>query len=542
MRQRLFSFLSAWILITFRHAFNLDSLPCISDFVRTIQKASMQIICNRFGLASCRVRNVVLVLLLTLLGCYAVAVLVANTFNAPYCLERSAFLRDRGEEGIISKSLTAATLHQVQGTVVVPIAADGKKDSMETADLAVSAFDDVAKVSITSEAPNGVRQRTHILPVVVPWKAPQTSWGLPTSTPSKSRHIARVKRRTGRSDEETYSTRQQTQNDSRRRRKRRDMCTKYRRSKECYRRIIEFAHAYQQNGTVVIVVTARGSYDVIINWCISMRRLHLSNYFLVAMDDEAHDFFQRRNAPVVQVTTLKSGHKVSRSDVWIERTFVAYMILKEGINVLVSDADAVMMKSPFGRTVSFFNNDGIDIISSPSNFPNKRKGELPSECASAAAGATEWRHQLCMGWTFFRSKRKVVTFFDELFLPDVLRYKDDQIGFNCAMRRAGAVWKEGHRWTIWKVMVSVSKWPKLRLALLPAAIYVRNCTAFEDDRRKGYGISGFDTGKVELYHCKGNKKKRNAENNGFWFVRRDWERHTYGTDVSFAEVLRSVAV
>lgn len=524
-----------------RYVLSPDSLPCISLIVLAIQKASLQTVSDILRPTSCRMRNITLVALLTLVGCYAVAHLFANVYIVHYHFGRSMFSKNGTEEGIVGKGFTMATLQQVQRAVSAPNA-DGRIKKVETVNSALSAFNGVARISVVPGASGSTGGRTNLSPAAVLQKAFLASGGLQTPTSLKSGHIARVKRRTRRTNKRTGSVSQQTQSHSRRRCGCGDFCDRYWRSEECYRQVIEFAQTYQQNNTVVIVVTTGGSYSVIINWCISMQRLDLSNYFLVALDDDAQHFFQQRNAPVVQLPKLRRGYKVSRSDVWIERILVVYMILKAGINVLVTDADAVMMKSPFGSVASLFHDDTMDIISSPSNFPNPRKGELPGECAAAAAtGGIEWRHQPCMGWTFFRSRRRVITFFDELFLQDVLLYRDDQIGFNCAIRRAGTVWREERRWTMWKAMVSTSKRPRMWLAMLPAAIYVRNCTESEDGRRKGYGISGFDSKKVEMYHCKGSSKRKNAENNGFWFLRRDWARHMYGGNVSFTKLLRSVS-
>lgn len=297
------------------------------------------------------------------------------------------------------------------------------------------------------------------------------------------------------------------------------------RSQNCYAEVVRMATARQRNGTVVVVVAARGSFDIILNWCISVTRLGIQNYFLVALDDDAYNFFAKRNAPIVQLPRDEDGMRLSKTDVWVQRTFVSYMILNASINVLISDADAVMMKSPFGNHLSYFDDNSFDVISSPSNFPNPRTGELPDECPKPQSGGMEWRHQSCMGWIFLRAKKRMLNFFYELLLPDVIKYGDDQVGFNCAIRRAGAIWRED-KWTSNITMRTRTRTPSLKLIMLPAAQYVRNCTEFSRDRERGYGIYKFDKNVVQLYHCKGSHKKANAENNGFWYLQENWHTAT----------------
>lgn len=314
------------------------------------------------------------------------------------------------------------------------------------------------------------------------------------------------------------------------------------RSKACFDNIVRYASGRQQNGTVILVVVARGRYNVVLNWCVSMQRIGLDNYMLVALDDDAQGFFSKKGAPVVPLPRAVGEGKVYKSDVWILRTFIAYMILNEGINVLISDADAVMMKSPFGNPLSHFDDKSSDIITSPSNFPNPTKGELPDACRSAPPGEMEWRHWPCMGWTFLKSSKRMYVFFVESFLRDVIRYRDDQIGFNCAIRKAGAEWNDGTKWDVNKTVKLRTKTPKLKLLMLPSAQFVRNCTEFQDDKERGYGIHKFDSNAVQLYHCKGSNKMANAQNNDFWFLKDNWERVEEGQSTSFRSYLNSISI
>lgn len=292
----------------------------------------------------------------------------------------------------------------------------------------------------------------------------------------------------------------------------------------CYWDVVENARKYQVNGTVFMVVVGIGGYDVILNWCVSMKRLNLENYFLVAVTNDAYNFFLDKGAPIAKGPRMKLGGARDKGDVWVERTFAAHMILRAGINVVISDADAVMMKSPFGNAMSMFDNESIDIISTPSNFPNPSNDEIPEDCPRPPIGYMEWRHRPCMGWILFRSNNRVMKFFTKNLLPDVVKYRDDQIGFNCAIRKGGALWRDGDKWSTRKAMITDIPKAGLRMVVLPGANYLRNCSSIEAEKRNGYGIWKFNAEDVEMYHCKGHAKKDSAENNGFWFLRDDWER------------------
>ncbi|CDF40666.1 glycosyl transferase-like protein similarity to family GT77 [Chondrus crispus] len=313
-------------------------------------------------------------------------------------------------------------------------------------------------------------------------------------------------------------------------------------SKACYDGIIRLAFQRQQFRTVVLVVVTDGTYDVVLNWCASMLRIHLDNYILVALDEDAHGFFRERGAPVVPLLRGPCESEVEKSDVWIRRTLATYMILKHGMDVLVCDVDAVMMKSPFTSVHSHFHDGTLDMISSPSNFPNPTKGELPDACPSPGPGRMEWRHWPCMGWMLMRSSAQMREFFLDYVLRDVLLYGDDQIGFNCAVRRAGAEWEDGVDWNVRKAVRISSKRPWLELMMLPGSQFVRNCTEFAHERKRGYGMRGFDEAAVELYHCKGYHKKANAVNNDFWFIHEDWEDVSMERTQSFSSYLLSISV
>lgn len=295
------------------------------------------------------------------------------------------------------------------------------------------------------------------------------------------------------------------------------------RSQNCYHDIITAAKTRHRGGTIVIAITARGFYDIVINWVINMERLRIKNYIIVALDEDAHNFFLARGFPIVMLSQTKKVN--SKGDIWIQRTFITYMILRAGLNVVVSDVDALLVKDPFeDDRFQEIQKEKMDIVTTASNFPNVRNGELPRECWENITPHIQWRHEACMGWIIFRSSDKMVSFFSRFFLSHVVKFRDDQIGLNCVLRKNGGVWGEGKDWNEKQdSKMEVMKAGRLKILMLAATRFVRNCTEFAGDKSKRFGLWGFEAKDVMMYHCKGANKRGNAKNIGLWCLREDWK-------------------
>ena len=298
------------------------------------------------------------------------------------------------------------------------------------------------------------------------------------------------------------------------------------RSMACYKEIVSKAKSRAINNVVTLIVATDKSTESLVNWCASQKAIDVDNYIIVALDEEVYSYLHDRGAPVAMLQYGQEKNSTSttvqRKSVWVKRTLVSYMILREGIDVLINDADAVSVKSPFTSRLSFFQYPTLDIISSPSNYPNPERGELPSSCQTLSTGQLKWRHQPCMGWILLRSSQNMLQFYEKMFLKDTITFQDDQIGFNCALRRARAKWHD-FEWNDDKTMLTQLENPLLSLLMLPSSQFVRNCTKAGPGRYKSYGLANFEMDKVQMYHCKGSEKKKNAMANGFWYLKKRWK-------------------
>lgn len=298
------------------------------------------------------------------------------------------------------------------------------------------------------------------------------------------------------------------------------------RSLACYKEIVSMAKSRARNNVVTLIVVTDKSTESLINWCASQRAIDADNYIIVALDEEAYRYLYDRGAPVAMLQYGQEKNSTSinvlKKSVWVKRTLTSYMILREGIDVLINDADAVSVKSPFTSRLSFFQYPTLDIISSPSNYPNPERGELPSSCPTLPIGQREWRHQPCMGWILLRSSQNMLQFYEKMFLKDTITFQDDQIGLNCALRRARAKWHD-YEWNDNKTMLTQLENPLLSLMMLPASQFIRNCTKAGPGSGKSHGLANFEIDKVQMYHCKGPEKEKNAKANGFWYLKKRWK-------------------
>ncbi|CAN8075441.1 unnamed protein product [Agarophyton chilense] len=315
-----------------------------------------------------------------------------------------------------------------------------------------------------------------------------------------------------------------------------NLCTEGHTQYSCYSSLLSLAESRQEERNIILLVVTNTTRHLVLNWCISINRVHLQNYILVALDSASYIFFADLNAPVVTIPNAPSP--VSRSEVWIRRTLLTSVLLLNDFNVLISDADAIAVRSPFSSPIFKSYYPSFDIIASPSNFPNPLRNELPKDCI--AVSKTPWRHQPCMGWIFIRSNAKTNRFFSKLFIPNVLKYGDDQIGLVCALQYAGESWKDPHPWSWTDSTIIQFRNPALRMLMLPATRYVRNCTKFKQDKLRNYGIWKFDFNNVAMFHCKGPDKRANAENNDVWYLRERWSEEKTSPNLPFKAYLHKI--
>ena len=168
-------------------------------------------------------------------------------------------------------------------------------------------------------------------------------------------------------------------------------------------------------------------------------------------------------------------------------------VLEDGIDVVMSDADAIWLKSPF------------DLIYPYDISASRGSGFWGQDAKIRTHG--KWEAAACMGFSFFKSNPSVVN-----FVRDEVRGKyqrDDQTSLNEAFLRGGLTFK-----TVPKYKESTSiqdgkikgKFGEIKVAWL-------------DNRRFSRACSGVNSSQVYVAHCRNKKDLRFKT----WFLPDNWE-------------------
>ena len=107
-------------------------------------------------------------------------------------------------------------------------------------------------------------------------------------------------------------------------------------------------------GAVVVGFANMGYSKFALNWVLSMRLIGLDNFVLVALDQRAHAYFSRLGVPSFYLASLGAGAEGSLHhnsgkfrDIMHIRLDCALVLLRGGLDVWLTDVDAVFNSDPF---------------------------------------------------------------------------------------------------------------------------------------------------------------------------------------------------
>eukprot|EP01062_Namystynia_karyoxenos_P065887 TRINITY_DN59940_c0_g1_i1.p1 TRINITY_DN59940_c0_g1~~TRINITY_DN59940_c0_g1_i1.p1 ORF type:complete len:608 (+),score=159.04 TRINITY_DN59940_c0_g1_i1:110-1825(+) len=214
-------------------------------------------------------------------------------------------------------------------------------------------------------------------------------------------------------------------------------------------------------------------------------------------------------------TTDSFGHeaaalyrKRTRDTLWFARWQLLVRLLNEGLDVLLSDADAIVLQNPKEAVIAATSQDpGADIVAQRGSFP---------DWVSAVWGAA-----LCMGFGMWRSTEATKRF--AVYMHGViLNTGDDQVAVNVALQQLGMQWSEGTVLYANSTATSYGRTSEgFTVGLLPHSAFPRRCA--------GMDVSAFKPGgAVVVAHCfqsskTGDAKKKEAQGHGLWMLKDDWE-------------------
>jgi hypothetical protein len=184
-------------------------------------------------------------------------------------------------------------------------------------------------------------------------------------------------------------------------------------------------------GTIAVTYVSREYLQIGLNWVTAMHRIGWNNYIVVAGDSETEARLSAVGVSCI-LARIPEGSAQSRylSQVGFTRRGLAMTalkfpvvsaILRMGVDVFLSDADATWLQDPRASITP-----GADVAF-------QRVFYYP------AAIARRWSFAACSGFAFFRSSRRSIALID-----DCIRIhrtvQSDQVALNLALLDCGTCW------------------------------------------------------------------------------------------------------
>jgi hypothetical protein len=173
-----------------------------------------------------------------------------------------------------------------------------------------------------------------------------------------------------------------------------------------------------KNETLIITFANIQYKKVVENWIIAIKKLNITNYTVISLDQELYTLLKKNDIP-----TVFRPCDLSLNKLWVHRVNVILEFLKEGYDILHSDADAVWIKNPMKKNI--YNNNCDLIFSQGTSWPLEVH--------------KEWKFVLCCGFFFIKSNSQTIKFVEEWF-NNVKVDQDDQRSLNKLLLSKKLIW------------------------------------------------------------------------------------------------------
>jgi len=194
-----------------------------------------------------------------------------------------------------------------------------------------------------------------------------------------------------------------------------------------------------KDGVIVLAFADKGYRDTALNWVASLEAVAVTNYVLVCLDSESHEFYTQVGVPSVRlpepsacaditktelsvVRISEQQREVRLSIVWLRRIMIVSRLLNAGVDVVLSDVDAVWVTD----ALTFLQGGSREIRVPGHNGEGSKNqshhdgddGGVPLIVASRGQwpqGCTqEWGATLCMGWIALKAQHPVTCLLDKV--------------------------------------------------------------------------------------------------------------------------------
>ncbi|CAM9181303.1 unnamed protein product [Ectocarpus sp. 4 AP-2014] len=224
----------------------------------------------------------------------------------------------------------------------------------------------------------------------------------------------------------------------------------------------------QSQPAVVFQVVSAAYISVQKNF-ISNMELHSTfsreNMYLICLDEKSVEIFGALGIRCVRFGCM--GCPVSRHHVWALRIEVSVCLLKAGIDVLMSDADAVWLHDPMDDFDSDEYRDSSIVAS---------RGAMPVPLFRT------WGATICMGFVLFRAGNNAIYKFMEVVREFTEELENDQQAVNLALHKLDVVWVPTSDMRFSDstlsgvgVVHNITSGGSLIVSLLPHNKYTRSC-------------------------------------------------------------------
>jgi hypothetical protein len=322
------------------------------------------------------------------------------------------------------------------------------------------------------------------------------------------------------------------------------------------------------NGDTVVITLANFDYlNTLMNWLHSIVAVGVENYLIVCLDEKLHlaltalgipafydqellfyidDVFganQRREAVQKQDSTTRGValKRIRLGMLWCKRMLLIRTLLEAGLNVVQSDADAIVLRNPF----SYLNQLPGDIVAQRGVFPIRVTHVLTgaAPCKKHDAICRQRHGAMCFGFIMYRSTPATLALI-ELAWPMLLATLDDQRGVQLTMINCfnftwsndgagGSDWKDAahakHQASdiartateFGTAVEEIMPNTRLTITFLPFALFPRHCGEKHNSPEKAPDVF--------VAHCYAKKdgasKSNAARKQGLIFLKDDWRTY-----------------
>ena len=175
----------------------------------------------------------------------------------------------------------------------------------------------------------------------------------------------------------------------------------------------------KENNTIVLTVCDSNYTKIVENWEAHLKKLSVSNYLVIALDQALADQLVLQNVPHVLIP-----FKGNLNEFWRLKVTLVLNILSHGVGVIFSDADAVWLADPRD---DLFNDSTVDLIISQGTTCPPEALEL-------------WGFTLCCGFFYAVPTPQAIELFGVLQAMNCSKF-DDQRELNLEIMRRGITWE-----------------------------------------------------------------------------------------------------